>query len=68
MALESSIISHTPYHPNRKGNHNKFNQINQKTIIALNKRNEIINIREMNIKKNLPNPNPNMQCIKTFKK
>jgi len=57
-----------PYHPNRKGYHNRLNQFNQRTTITLNKRKKIILIREMRSKKNFPNPTPNMQSIKTFKK
>ena len=34
LNLKSSIIFRTPYHPNREGNHNKFNQINQRTTIT----------------------------------
>jgi len=57
-----------PYHPNRKSYHNKFIQINQMTTITGNKRKEIIHIREMRNKENLPNPTPNIHNIKTFKK
>jgi len=65
--MKSSIIPHTPYHPNRKSIHNKLNQFNQKTIITLNKRKKIILIREMRSKKNMSNPTPNMQNIRTLK-
>jgi len=57
-----------PYHPNRKSYHNKLNQFNQRTIITLNKRKKIILSREMRSKKNMSNPTPNMQSIRTLKK
>jgi len=66
--LTYSIISHMPYHPNRKNYYNKFNQINQRTSITLNKRKETIHIREMRSKENLLNPTPNMHSIRTLKK
>jgi len=74
IALETSILSlnsiipHTPYHAYRKSYHNKLNQFNQRTTIPLNKRKKIILIGEMRSKKNLPNPTPNMQSIRRFKK
>jgi len=66
--LKSRIIPHTPYHPTRKSYHDKFNQINQRTIITLHKRKEIINIREMRSKEIFSNPTPNIHNIRTFKK
>ena len=66
--MKSSIISLTLYHPNREGNYNKFNQINQWTTMTLNKRKEIIHIREMRIKKKISTTTPNMQNIRIFKK
>ena len=55
------------YHPNRKSYHNKLSQFNQRTI-TLNKRNNIILIKEMRSKKNRLNPTPNIKSIRIFKK
>ena len=41
---------------------------NQRNTITLNKREKIILIREMRNRKNLSNPTPNTQSIRTFKK